>query len=321
MRKIKLAFAIVLLIAFGFYLYYREGSLPINSKDNSLKLFVINRGDNVTDIAKNLEKADLIRNRIIFFFIIKQLGIDKKIQAGDYRLSPSMSANSIAQSLTRGTNDIWITVIEGLRREEVAQIVGYSIPVPPTELVRRTQEGYLFPDTYLVPKTATIDDIITMFDSNFNKKFEGAKKQRTSNNGLTDKEIITLASLVEKEARSEKNKRIVASILYKRFKNDWPLQVDATVQYALGYQENENTWWKKNLTYQDLAINSPYNTYKSRGLPPTPIASPGLVSIKAAMDASENTPYWYYITSRDGSVMRYATTQKEHDENVRKYLR
>lgn len=321
MKKI---FIILLILGIFFgviYLVFKEGGLPVNSKDSTSKIFVVKRGDNVTDIANNLEQQNLIRNKLVFFIIVKQLGIEQKMQAGDFRLSSSMSAKEIAQSLTKGTLDTWVTIIEGLRKEEVAHIVATNIDVPETEIVARAREGYLFPDTYLIPKTATVDTVLSILSNNFEKKYSQALKERTADNGLTQNQIITLASLVEKEARSPKNKNIVASILYKRYKNNWPLQIDATVQYAIGYQTKEKSWWKKSLTKNDLAVDSPYNTYKNPGLPPGPIANPGIVSILAVMNATENTPYWYYISSRDGTTMHYAKTLDEHNDNIDKYLR
>jgi len=133
--------------------------------------------------------------------------------------------------------------------------------------------------------------------------------------------VLTLASLVEREANTEGSMRQVASILVKRWKNGWPLQVDATVQYILGYQEGEKTWWKASLSNQDLAIDSLYNTYKRPGLPPGPICSPGLTAIQAVIGADENTPYWYYISNKDGSQMYYARTLEEHNTNIQKHLR
>jgi len=321
MKKILFAPVLIGLGLFVLFLFYKEGSLPINSKDKTSKIFVVKKGDTVTDMANALEKNNLIRNRLVFFIIVKQLGIEQKLQAGDFRLSPSMNAKEIAQSLTKGSIDIWITVIEGLRKEEVAHIISSHIDIPENEIINRAREGYLFPDTYLIPRTATVETIMSIFSNNFEKKYNQALQDRTRDNGLTQEQIITLASLVEKEARSPKNKNIVGSILYKRIKNDWPLQIDATVQYAVGYQSREKTWWKKNLTRDDLDINSPFNTYKNLGFPPAPIANPGIYSIQAVMNATENTPYWYYISSRDGSTMHYAASLDEHNENIRKYLR
>ncbi len=321
MKKIIVAIITLITVVLGVYLYYREGSLPANPKNNKTQIFVISRGESVNQITKKLYNEDLIRDKIVFFLIVKRLGLENKIQAGDFRLSPSMSASEIAKTLTKGTLDIWVTAIEGLRKEEVAQIISQNLGLPETEFIKKAKEGYLFPDTYLVPRTATIEGVLAIFENNFNRKYDETLKNQTRQKGLIDNEVITLASLVEKEARSYQNRVKVASIIFKRYKNDWPLDIDATVQYALGYQPQEKTWWKKNLTKDDLVIKSPYNTYKNRGIPPGPICNPGLSSIKAVLMADENTPYWYYISSKDGSTMHYAETIEEHNENVRKYLR
>lgn len=321
MNKIKVSLILIIILSAILYLFYREGSLPVNSQNITSQIFVIRRGENVTSIAKNLEKANLIRNQIVFFFIVKSLGLDKKIQAGDFRLSQSMPAEKIALSLTKGTLDVWITVIEGLRKEEIAQILDREFALPESEFTSRAEEGYLFPDTYLVPRAITVDGMLNIFAANFSKKFNADLQKIMATKGLNENELLTLASLVEKEARSPVNKQIVASIMLKRIRNDWPLQIDATIQYALGYQVAEKTWWKKNLTTYDLAIDSPYNTYKNSGLPPRPICNPGLASINAVLNADESTPYWYYLSSKDGSTMHYAKTIEEHNDNVRKYLR
>lgn len=321
MKRLGILFFILILGVLGFYLYYKEGTLPVNPKTTESKIFVIKKGATVTDIAKDLEKEELIRNKIVFYFIIKKLGIAKNIQAGDYRLNQAMSADEIAKSLTRGTLDIWITIIEGLRKEEIAQIFSREFGIPESEFNRVAREGYLFPDTYLIPKNASLDTILSIFKTNFQNKYNAQARDQAEKLGLSEEEIIKLASLVEKEGRSDEARRQVASILLRRYKNDHALNVDATIQYALGYQINNKTWWKKDLTEDDLQIDSPYNTYTNAGLPPTPICNPGLSAIRAVLAADQNTPYFYYITSKDGSVMHYARTLDEHNENIRKYLR
>lgn len=320
MRKLSIVVVFVVILAGGFFIYYKEGTLPVNSKNKTTKIFVIRKGERVTAIAKNLEKEGLIRNKVVFYIIVKRLKIDNKLQAGDFRLSPSMDAYTIATSLTRGTLDVWVTIVEGLRREEIAQIFSKALDLPESEFLKRAQEGYLFPDTYLIPKDATIETVIKILTDNFNRKYTQELKNKTLQKGLTDQQVIALASFVEREARLDADRRLVASILYKRFKNDWPLQVDATIQYALGYQPLERSWWKKNLTADDLKIESPYNTYKNTGLPPTAIGNSGLAAIKAVIEADESTPFWYYLSDKEGK-MHYATTIEEHNENVAKYLR
>jgi UPF0755 protein len=314
---------IVLLLTFivGFGLYYYEGNLPKNSGDTEKKTFVVEKGSSVNEIINKLYKEDFIRNKLVFYVLVKQLGIENKIQAGLFRISPSMTPKEIAISLTQGSDDIWITIIEGIRKEEVAQILAPELEIPESEFIRKAEEGTLFPDTYLIPRTATLDQVLGIFRTNFDKKYSEELRTLAQNRGLTDNQVLTLASMVEREANTPEAMQQVASIMVKRWKNDWPLEIDATVQYILGYQEAEGTWWKKNLTNADLATPSLYNTYLHPGLPPAPIASPGLEAIKAVLYANENTPYWFYISNKEGSQMHYAKTIEEHNENIRKYLR
>jgi UPF0755 protein len=230
-----------------------------------------------------------------------------------------MNAFEIANNLTHGTLDVWITLIEGTRREEMAQVISKELDIPEVELIKLSNEGYLFPDTYLFPKDATAGSLISIMENNFKQKFSAELKTQAEKKGLTENEVIILASIVEKEAKTPQDKKVVAGILLKRLEADWPLQVDATIQYALGYQSSEKSWWKKALSFDDLEIDSPYNSYKNKGLPPGPISNPGLYSIEAVVTADKTTPYWYYISDKQ-SNMHYAKTDEEHQENIRKYL-
>lgn len=320
MKKLVIVFIIIIFIISGFFLYFQEGVLPVNSKNTSSKVFVIQKGDRVSQIAKNLERDELIRNKIVFYLVVKQLGIENTLQAGDFRLSSSMNAYEIARSLTKGTLDVWITIVEGLRKEEIAHLFSTELGFPESEFLKSAREGYLFPDTYLIPRDATIDVVMKILKDNFNRKYTQELRDQAIKKNLSDDQIITFAALVEREAKFDTDRKLVAAIIYKRFKNDWPLQTDATIQYALGYQPIEKTWWKKVLSADDVQIESPYNTYKNLGLPPTAIGNPGLASIKAVVSADESTPYWYYLSDKEG-VMHYAKTLDEHNENIVKYLR
>jgi len=319
MKKNSVAIITVLIIAICFYLFYKEGTLSVNKNDKSTKIFVIGRGESLNQVANNLSKNDLIRNKLVFYLVVKRLGIEKKIQAGDFRLSPSMDAYQIAKTLTHGTLDVWMTIIEGLRKEEIAQVVSKDLDIPEIEFLKEVKEGYLFPDTYLIPSQATTGGVIEIFVNNLYRRFNERLRKKAEEKGLTEKEVLILASLVEKEARHDEDRQKIASIILKRLKNDIKLQIDATVQYALGYQSEEKTWWKKNLTQEDLDIDSPYNTYKNEGLPPGPIANPGLASIEAVINADANTSYLYYISDKNGN-MHYARTLEEHQANIDKYL-
>jgi len=319
MKKILISTILFLLIITFSYLFYKQAIKPVDKNSKETKIFVIQRGESLKSIIDNLYRQNLIRNRLAFYLLIKKLGFEKKIQAGDFRLSPAMDAETIAKTLTKGTLDIWVTIIEGLRKEEIAQVINQNFFIPESEFLKYAKEGYLFPDTYLIPKDATAEAIVKILVNNFYRRFNDNLRKKAKEKSLTEEEVIIIASLVEREAKYDEDRKKVASIILKRLKNDWPLQVDATVQYALGYQPHEKTWWKKNLTKEDLEIDSPYNTYKNKGLPPTPICNPGLASIKAVIDANENTPYWFYLSDKNGKI-HYSKTLEEHNKNIKKFL-
>lgn len=320
MKRVFVLLTLIIIAAVGSFLYYREGTLPVNKKVETPKIFVVARGENLASISKKLAEQGLIRNKIIFFLVVTQLGIQKNIQAGDFRLSPSMDVYEIAKSLTHGTLDEWITIIEGMRKEEIAQLVAKSLNIPETEFIREANEGYLFPDTYLIPKDATAGSVINILTDNFYKKFSDDLKRKAEAKGLTEKEVVILASFVEREAKFDADRKIVANILLRRYKEGMPLQVDATVQYALGYQAQDKTWWKQDLSVDDLQIKSAYNTYKNKELPPTPIDNPGLAAIEAVINANANTPYLFYVSDKSGKL-HFARDLDGHNENIRKYLK
>lgn len=295
--------------------WWNNGQKPVNSENNSAKIFVIEPGQGVREISNNLKEEGLIRDSIVFFLMTKQKGIDKKIEAGNFRLSPSMSASEIAENLTHGTLDIWVTIPEGKRALEIAEILEEKLPTFEDswrdELIKH--EGYLFPDTYLIPKDATIDTVISLFTNTFENKYSSL----SNNSNLSKKEVITVASLVEREAKQEGDRPMVASVILNRMEIGMKLDIDATLQYALGYQESEKRWWKKGLTNADKEINSPYNTYRLAGLPPTPIANPGLAAIRAVLNPAE-TNYLFYFTDKNG-INRYSKTLAEQTANISKY--
>ena len=320
MKKLFTLSLILMVVILAGYAYYHDGTLPVNKTDPTTKVFVVQEGENVNTIAIRLEQAELIRNRVVFFLMVRTLGIEKQIQAGEFRLSTSMTTEEIARALTKATTDRWVTVIEGLRKEEIAEIMAKDFNVSYPDFTKLAKEGYLFPDTYSIPNDADAEKIISIMNTTFNQKFATALRQKSAANTLTDTQIVTLASMIEREAKYPEDRTIVASIMLKRIQNNWPLQIDATVQYMLGYQPAEKTWWKKNLTAADLAVDSPYNTYKAVGLPPTPICNPSLASLEAAAKADPNTPYWYYVNDNQGHL-HFAKTLEEHNANISTYVR
>ena len=318
MKKLKILLLLIIFISVSFYLFYREGFLPVNKLSKETKTFIIKSGEPLDTITNNLASDGLIRNKIVFYLVVKKLGLERKIQAGEFKISENMNAEQVAINLTHGSIDTSITLIEGMRKEEMAQIISKTLDIPEIEIMSKTKEGYIFPDTYQVPKNASSDVVLTIIKNNqkFVKALQNIKKQTK----LTEKQSLILASLVEREARQPSTREKIAGIILKRYLANWPLDLDASLQYILGYQANEKSWWKKELTEEDLKIDSPYNTYKHPGLPPEPICNPSLSSIKAIINADENTPYWYYLTDKNG-VMHYSVTLEEHEANIRKYLR
>lgn len=314
----KLVFFIILILLFtGSWWWWNNGISPVDPTDSTYMTFTVNKGDGVRQVADNLKKKKLIKDPFVFTLQIKQLGMDEKIQAGEFRLSPSMNAVDIAKKLQTATNDIQITIPEGKRAEEIADILSESFPnydeTWRSQLIQK--EGYLFPDTYSFSPDADIDQIITVMTDTFTTKYNALTGIRK--NDLSEKEIIIIASLVEREAKHDEDRPIVASVILNRYDQEMKLDIDATIQYALGFDNQSKRWWKPALTYDDLEIDSPFNTYRKVGLPPTPIANPGVKAIEAVMNPA-TTEYLFYITDSNG-INHYARTNDEHEANKDKY--
>ncbi len=321
MKKLLLALAFVLGISAAGYIVYQEGVLPVDKNDTNKRTIVIKKGDTPNTIANTLYLEKLIRNRVVFFIVVKQLGIEKKIQAGDFNLTPAMSAFEIATALTKGSIDVWITIPEGLRKEEIAEILAKDLPDFSTaDFLSKAEEGNLFPDTYLIPKGANADMVIGILTNTFNEKYTSEMQAKAKKLNLTSKEVLILSSLVEREAQRADDRQPMASVLLRRLDEPMRLQIDASVQYALGYDRDEKTWWKKGLTVEDLKVDSAYNTYVRDGLPLGPICNPGIAAIEAVLNADPKTPYLYYVNDTAGKL-HFARTLEEHEENIRKYVR
>lgn len=308
---------VVVLIGVG-SLWWRESNAPVNPTDPTPVLFVVAKGEGVKVIAANLVEKNLIRSPISFYLGVKLLGIERQLQAGDFRLSRTMNTEAIARELTHGMEDVWVTTLEGWRSEEIATKLAKELDIPETEFLRVAEEGYMFPDTYFIPRDATAGAVAAILRKTFQEKVTDKMREDAKKTGLTWNEVITLASIVEREGRTDDDRPVIAGILLKRLRADWPLQADATLQYALGYQPFEKSWWKKSLTSEDKNVRSPYNTYRNPGLPPGPIANPGLASINAVIYAQE-TDYWYYLHDREGKA-HYGRTAEEHERNIATYL-
>lgn len=312
----KLLALIIILIALFFIAssWWNSQLAPI-SKEKAESKVIIAKGRSLNEIAKQLKQENLIRSELIFSLYTRQQGLSNKLSAGTFNLSSSMSTPEIVKMLIGKPSENWITLIEGWRIEEMAQKLNKDLGINEKEFLKASKEGYMFPDTYLFPHDVTVDQIANRLKDTFEDRFSDDLKTKIKAQGLDLDEGVILASIVEREARSDQARTDVASILLKRFKIGMGLNADATLQYILGYQKDEKSWWKRNLTRDDKKIDSPYNTYLYKGLPPNPICNPGLSSLKAVANADSSTPYLYYYHDSKGNS-HYAKTLEEHNENV-----
>lgn len=320
--------SLFLFLILGVFLggWYYLVSLPIESNSSNKIEIIIQPGESLDQIIDNLYQKKLIRSRVAAKINIITRGLSKKIQAGYFYLSPSETLNIITSKLTSSnTKQIWITFPEGLRREEIALIVfeKFSKENPqsgfnPQDFVHLTTnlEGHLFPDTYAFDLDANTEKVIDRLNQEFEKNIELLKIPPNR-----EEEIIILASLLERESRKPEEMPLIAGIISKRIESGWPLQIDATIQYAISSNQCLQLncdWWPSFLSPNDLRINSSYNSYLNQGLPPAPICNPGHTSLKSAANP-EASDYWFYLHGLDGEI-HFARTIEEHQQNICLYL-
>jgi UPF0755 protein len=312
----------------GFWWYRYALSSPVSKGDGVVE-FIVSPGESPKRVAVRLKDQGIIRDPLTFRLFLQLQGMDTQIQAGKFQLSSSMSAQEVAQILIKGSFDVVVTIPEGLRVEEIGDkmISELAKEQDPSnwlawkeEFIKqaRPYEGFLFPDTYFIPLNASPSVILSMMRSNFDHRVDDKIRKAAEIQGLDLETLINLASIVEREAKFAEDRPIVAGILLRRYQEGSLLGADATVQYALGFSSEENVWWREKLTAEDLEIESPHNTRRFPGLPPTPICNPGLEAIRAA-SYPQPTPYYYYLSDQD-SKMYYAITLSEHLANMERYL-
>lgn len=330
---------LVLAISASGATFYVRSVLAAPSSENTEKIFVIKEGESTASIAARLKEENLIRDerafRLYARFACEGVSITNpatlirshpqeeclsgNIQAGSFKLSTNMDLSTLAEKLTKGRLDSWTKILEGWRNEEIAAVLEKNYDIKQEDFLKVANIGYMYPDTYLFKVNSTAEEIVAKLQATFDEKFTLALQEQAKSQGLTVEQAVTLASLIEREARNNGNERaVVAGILLKRLREDWKLEVDATVQYALGYDSEGKTWWKKSLTAEDLQINSPYNTRRFAGLPPGPISNPSISSLQAVANPVE-TDYYFYLHDNDG-VIHYAETLAEHNANKAKFL-
>ena len=286
-------------------------------------------GTSVQGIAVRLADAGVVPDALTFRIAARLSRADRRLQAGEYRFAGPASPFEVVARLARG--DVYarsVTFPEGLTIREMSELFAQSELGTAAEFVRAaremtgtnvldasapTLEGYLFPDTYTWPRHATADDAVAAMLARFTAAFDQPLRDAAAADGLTPRAVVTLASIIEKETGAPDERPLISAVYRNRLRIGMPLQCDPTVIYALARAGR----WHGNLRRQDLQMDSPYNTYRYRGLPPGPIASPGRAALVAAVKPAA-VSYLYFVSRNDGTHV-FASTLAEHNRNVVKW--
>lgn len=314
-KLLVLAFSTVFFALFVFYLaVYRAPSTFIAGA-----LFHVEQGETLTEVSGLLEEEGLIRSAFWLRNSVIVLGGERDVIAGDYFFSQRKTLGGIAYALVKGEFGlvpVKVTFPEGTSSVQMARILegqlGQFDVFDAEEFIKLAadKEGYLFPDTYFFMPTVNAQVVVQILRDTFDEKIESLREEiEATGRGFED--VLIMASIVEREARITESRRIIAGILWKRLDEDIPLQVDVTFAVING----KNSF---DLTLEDLDIDSPFNTYKYRGLPPAPITNPGLAAIRATITPLQ-TDYYYFLADREG-ITYYSRTFEEHKQNKARYL-
>lgn len=331
--------------------FYLQAYLAANAEELERPLgdggeevtFVISPGEHANQIASNLVEAGLLADTELFRNYIRYYGLDSRLEAGTFNLTPAWTIPELAMALTSAyAQEAIVTLIEGWRLEEMAASLAETQPAaidaqeflsiaqrPSPSLLARhdflrtlspgaSLEGFLFPDTYRVPADADAAYLVDRMLENFGQQMTPAMRQQIGAQGLSVHEAVTLASIIEREAVVNEERPLIARVFLNRLNQGMRLEADPTVQYALGYQADTNRWWKSPLTQADLQVDSPYNTYLYPALPPGPIANPGLATLEAVAQPEE-APYLFFVTDCSGAAPGshvFSETFEEHLDNV-----
>ncbi len=337
MKKILAVLVILAAVITYFFAknYVNENLQAVDSTDDTKIVVEIPSGSSTNHIADILLENELIRDTRIFKYYAKKTESQAKLKAGSYILSKNMNVDELLEVLIGGGssgNTLNITIIEGLTLEETAKAISEQMDLNYDKLVDlmnngqmfkddieflrdypdiNNLQGYLMPETYNVYKNSSEEDIVKILLTQFDKFYASEIKPRLSDNKLSFEQVINLASIVEKEALLDEERDEVAAVFLNRIDINMKLQSCATVNYALGE-------WKERLTYEDIAIDSPYNTYVVGGLPPAPINSPGKVSIIATLNPAD-VDYLFFVAKGDGSHY-FSKSYDEHIKAADEYL-
>lgn len=318
---------ILLFVAAGYYL--NSITLPVQLNED--QTITVPKSASTDQIAQILAEKKLVREAVVFKLYAKLKGVDGRFKAGTYYFAGKVSLADITAELLKGkTEEVKFTIPEGLTQEEIADLLtakglvdkekfltaandgDYPYDYLPPAGQSNRLEGFLFPDTYQVPKGYGEDLIVAMMLNRFDQIFTGQWREQATKLGMSIPQVVTMASLVEREAKVAVDRPLVSSVFHNRLAIDMRLESCATIQYALGEV-------KAVLLYEDLEIESPYNTYRHLGLPPGPIAAPGAAALEAALYPAD-TDYLFFVAKKDGSHF-FSKTLAEHNAAKAKYLK
>lgn len=307
-RKYAVVAALAFLFLLAGILLYRHYFCPTR-RDMPVRV-VIEEGESASSIGRKLHEKGVVTSATLFRFLAWAQGRQGRFRAGHYLLYPGMRYGEVFSLLEAGPNNqVRLTIPEGLTVAQTAEVAAratgmdpgefleaaaagdYEVPILPEEQ-RNNLEGLLFPKTYDLSADITARELVEVLLRQFQVETAGLDWSRAEELGVSPYQVIIIASLIEREAALDSERPLVASVIYNRLRLGMPLQIDASVQYALPE-------WKAVLTYEDLKTPSPYNTYLHKGLPPAPICSPGLASIRAALEPAD-TDYLYYVATGNG---------------------
>jgi UPF0755 protein len=314
MKRIFLVLSFIILLPL-LYIFFLLSPTSLSSEQIR---FVVPLEAKQEEIINRLKAENYVRSTRLLSFFLGLIKFPGSLEPGAYMLSRSMNTIQIADTLLNHPYQKWIILVPGLRVEQTAEKLakkfGWSSEKT-KEFLDNAREGYMFPDTYLLNTDYSGKEFAQRMTSNFNEHFDAQMQKDLLAQDVRNDTAIKIASLIERESGGDSDRAEIAGIIWNRLNKGMKLEIDATVQYALGKPDN---WWRS-VTGSDMrSTDSPYNTYNVKGLPPGPICSPSLSSIKAAVYPAE-TDCFYYLHDHNKQI-HCARTYEEHKENIEKYL-
>lgn len=336
---------LILLLGIGTWFYISRALQPLDPDKQDKVEITIPMGSSNSDVARILKEADVISNEDVFAYYLK-FNNEKELKAGHYQVSPSMDADHLVKTIEKGGEPIFqdvdtkITVVEGMQLDEIAQVVGENTAISEEEFIDQANdkvfikkmqnafpemleglddiedlkyplEGYLFPYTYDYTAGMTAENLISKMVQSSDQVYQSLKEDLVNTN-LNYHEVLTLASLIEKEAVTPEDRGLVSGVFYNRLAQEMPLESDITVLYALGEH-------KEYVTLDDIEVDSPYNLYKNTGLGPGPFNTPSRQAIEYAIYPDWND-YYYFVADLDTGEVYYSVTYEEHQVLVDQYV-